>query len=380
VLSAGVIALLLVTCPKVIGTEPQSAQDQPAAPLPHGVLRQIRTPGPVDTIVFDPDGRGFTTRVGDETLRWDLATGKLLGRVRESARNDTLREAAFPGGKLLARLDPRRPAWIGLVEKGAKEPRFELMGEGKAFCCVAVAPDGKFVVAGGKEKSVYWWEVTTRQKAFELHGHDGFVTGVAFSPDGRTLVTGGADATVLVWDVCTAGSPLAPATRRPDDAQLNQLWETLRGGHGAAAYRAVRILTAAPERSLPFLKKHAPPRLDLRHIQRLIADLDNEEFEVRQAATGALTRLGRGVEAPLRQALEGRPTLEVRRRIERLLDGMDKEDELAAHRWGRAVVVLERVGSREARDVLDDLVHGCVGERVVADARAALARLKQAAG
>jgi len=357
-----------------------SANDEQAPTLPRGVRRRILIRGPITDIAFSPDGLTFTMRVDDKNWRWELATGKLLDRAIVTAPVASLREIVFPDGKLLARLDSKRPAFIDVIDTVTGKARFDLMGEGKPFFCVAVSPDGKIIAAGSKEKSIYWWETATGQKIHELYGHDGFVTALAFSPDGRTLVSGAEDGTVFVWDVHAAGSPLDQAARRLDDSKLNEWWETLRGNHSAPAYRAVRILAASPEKSIPFLKKHASKRLDTDRVRKLIADLDSEEFAVRKEAADELTRLGRAIETMLHKALAGNPSLETRRRIERLLDGMEQEDLLASLRWNRAMIVLERVASKEALAVLDDLANGSGGERVTAGARAALARLKRTAG
>jgi hypothetical protein len=74
----------------------------------------------------------------------------------------------------------------------------------------------------------------------------------------------------------------------------------------------------------------------------------------------------------LRTALKGKPPLERRLRLERLLKRID-----AAHpdtlRRGRAIEVLERVGTGEAVRLLQRLAQGHPGSRTT---REALARLR----
>ena len=54
-------------------------------------------------------------------------------------------------------------------------------------------------------------------------------------------------------------------------------------------------------------------------VAPLIADLDHDDFAVREKATRELERLGDVAGPALRKALEGEVSAEVRRRVERLL-------------------------------------------------------------
>jgi hypothetical protein len=76
----------------------------------------------------------------------------------------------------------------------------------------------------------------------------------------------------------------------------------------------------------------------------------------------------------LRDALEKRPSLEVRRRIDRLLE---KLADLSAEqrRAIRSVELLEQLGTPQARALLRKLSSGATGARLTRDAKAALGRL-----
>src|SRR5262249_25187500 len=109
---------------------------------------------------------------------------------------------------------------------------------------------------------------------------------------------------------------------------------------------------------------------------RCIADLDSEQYEVREKATLRLLKLGRVAEAAVRKALEDPPSLEVRRRLERILvpldDPLPSGDVLRAL---RAVAVLERMGNTDARRLLERLVRDVPDPRFKHEARATLDRL-----
>jgi hypothetical protein len=188
---------------------------------------------------------------------------------------------------------------------------------------------------------------------------------------------------VLTWDALNLTGD-APAAGKPSDRELEALWADLAGGDAARAYRALRALVAAPEQTIPFLRQHVRPAAtpDPKHLARLIADLDADEFPVREEATRALENLGPPARPALRQALEGRPSDEVRQRIERLLE-RPEGSALPAGELGtwRALEVLEHIGTAEARRVLEKLAAGGAGARPTEGARAALRRLaKQEAG
>jgi hypothetical protein len=87
--------------------------------------------------------------------------------------------------------------------------------------------------------------------------------------------------------------------------------------------------------------------------------------------------MGTSAEPSLREALAGQPSLEARRRIERLLDRLGTPSALLPEeaRSLRAVEVLEYVGSPAAREVLGRLARGAPHARLTQEARASLKRL-----
>ena len=106
-----------------------------------------------------------------------------------------------------------------------------------------------------------------------------------------------------------------------------------------------------------------------------IARLDDEQSPVRLAAEKELRRHGRAVEADLRAALEKTESVEVFRRVKRLLAALPPhfppEDVPAL----RAVELLELIGDGEARALLGELARGRPGAPLTREAKAALDRL-----
>jgi hypothetical protein len=202
------------------------------------------------------------------------------------------------------------------------------------------------------------------------------VLALAFSADGRRLISGSRDTTALVWDV--AGVLPAALAVRLDEAEVRELWAALSDADGAVALKAVCRLARAPEQSLPYIRAHLgkEPAADPERLARLVADLDADEFAARQAASVELARLGKLAEAALKRALENMPSPEVRRRAEALLKRLEEGKAASAElQTRRAVEVLERIATPEARTVIEALAKETGNPRVAEEARATLDRL-----
>jgi hypothetical protein len=120
--------------------------------------------------------------------------------------------------------------------------------------------------------------------------------------------------------------------------------------------------------------------LDAKQVRKLIDDLDSAQFAVRDAATKKLASFGEQAEPALRQALQGKPSLEVRKRLEALHRdaeiagrGLVRSPELL--RTLRAIRALEAMDNAEARQVLEALALGDPAARVSRHAKEALCRI-----
>jgi RNA polymerase sigma factor (sigma-70 family) len=296
--------------------------------------------GIVNAVAFSPDGRTLASGSYDGVVRlWDLATGSELR---------------------------------------------QLIGHKQYVESVAFSGDGRVVVSASYDRTVRLWEVATGQERRQFDGHQGGVYAVAFEPDGATVASASWDTTVTLWQ---AFPRAGKRERRFADGQADKLWAGL-SADAAAASAAVRELAAAPRQTAELLGKRlrpavAPDRELTKRLEGWLADLDSEDFGVRDKALEALERQGEMAEAALGKALKGRPSLDVRRRIERLLDRLGGDGTTVPAdrlRLLRAVELLEYLDTAEARRLLKALAGGAPGAVLTQQAEAALGRLAKRSG
>jgi hypothetical protein len=152
----------------------------------------------------------------------------------------------------------------------------------------------------------------------------------------------------------------------------------LAGDDAVKASKALWTMASTPEPSVALLTKRLRPvpQPDDRKIRQWIADLDSPQFEVRRVASAELEKLAELAGPALTEALANLPPLEVRQRLEQLLEKLESaspgRDQLLAV---RATTLLERIGTTEARQLLRGLAEGAKGARLTEQAKAALERL-----
>jgi hypothetical protein len=161
--------------------------------------------------------------------------------------------------------------------------------------------------------------------------------------------------------------------------ELETMWERFNGDDPVTAYHALLALSAAPGQAVPLVRERVQPAATdptkTRRLARLIADLDSNQFDMRERAAKELANEGRSARPALLRALEGRPPLEVWRRVQDLLDQMTNlpasPEETVAE---RVVNLLERTNTSEGRDLLELLAAGAPDAWLTRTAKAALER------
>ncbi len=330
-------------------------------------------------VAFSPDGRRLTaTTTQGQTYRWRADGGRFtggpawqgieMGSVAYSADATVLAHTGF------------HDRGITLWDLGTERRRQTLPDSGGFGRCLAFSPDGRYlasaagIVMGGDPKevrdhSLWVWELASGQAVLQWPRPDHTGTGaVTFTPDSRFLVTGMADSTVLVWDVF-------PAT--PGPHRLPQLWADLEHTDAGRAHRSLAELVRAGDEAVTFLRRRLEPLRapEPARLTRILASLDSEKFDEREKATRELEKIAEVIRPDL-ERLSKAPSGEVRRRVARLLEGIDGPLVPAALlRPLRAVAALEHIGTPAARDLLRRLAGGVAEARLTREAKAALDRL-----
>ena len=238
---------------------------------------------------------------------------------------------------------------------------------------LAFTYDGRCLVAACCDGQIRVWELSTGKERYQAQMK---ATHVAAVPAGPLLAcSSSADGNerIVLWDCRTCMLPRRQSTPQ----EMEKAWDDLGLNNAALAYERIREMASAPKLALSILKKRLPAIESLKasEIARLIQDLDNDSFQVRDRAKGRLSDLGELAKASLSQAVKKANSLESRKTIQELLDALNGPLAGDRLRFVRAVEILETIDSPEARKMLERLSGGNTGHLLTREAKAALQRL-----
>src|SRR5262249_14803776 len=135
-----------------------------------------------------------------------------------------------------------------------------------------------------------------------------------FSPDGTRLAVHEVGGVVAMFDL--SGLKPAPPVRHPAE-RLAALWDDLGAEDADRAHWAVWGLSAADRGQVADLcrARFAASAAGADRVERLIRELDSDDFAVRERASDGLAGMGTAARAALAKALAGNPSPEARRRL-----------------------------------------------------------------
>jgi hypothetical protein len=177
--------------------------------------------------------------------------------------------------------------------------------------------------------------------------------------------------------VTTAQPPVPLELLELSPRDLAAAWSDLAAADATRAQLAVEALVLSRQ-AVGFLRgrlKPEPVRADTRRIARLIKELDDNKFAVRERASAELEKLGPAAAPALARVLLGEASPEARRRAERLLAKVRGAPSLV--RAQRGVEVLVRLGTADARRLLEDLAEGPPDAWLTQEARSGRQRLRK---
>src|SRR5262245_45060093 len=339
------------------------------------------------TLSWLPDGSAVVIQLKDGVTFVDPDSGRLGPRI---AMTDRLRFSA--DGRLIADwiAEGEASGVISVYEvasgervasiktQSAVRDAFDLSAAGRAM---AVA-DGQTLhvidLVTGKDRG--------RRALPNLGRRDNVgdtpVGEVQVLPGGQRALTTLNDGTAMVWDL--TANPPAKLSDALSDNETRECWDALAGQDAARAFAAGWKLAEGPAVDVvSFLRVRLKPVPvpDSNEVRRLVTDLGSPTFAARETATKRLAQLGPGIVPALRAALKGTESAEVRERAGKLLDQLNTPvPPPESLRVLRAIAVLERVGTDDARRLIETIAGGEASAPETNAARAALGRMRSLPG
>lgn len=205
------------------------------------------------------------------------------------------------------------------------------------------------------------WDVDS-EELIDRFPEAGNVRAVAVSPDGNWLATGNQRAEVHVWDL--------------ESVRIKHLWKAMIKDRNNA--RARQRLKRDQDRATAWMKAQLRNLAEKeREVDRIVARLDDDDFEVREKATQALMQIDPTCKPLLQVALARTSSVEVSRRIRLVLDAHAGESKFSLfakpEEIGTALSLFADLNGPEARAGLRDLAGELPSSYVAQQAHAVLA-------
>jgi hypothetical protein len=324
----------------------------------------------------------------------DVASGKEIARLPKAGAEQFSRQPfVFSGdGSQVIRISDRLVTEKGTTSLVGQALHIDETLTGKPISDIPAGwvyragfhPNPRLVFTVDR-KEIVFWDLATKKPvhrqpipetiaASEVDGTR--ISCVATAPDGSRMATGHWDGTVLLWDL-----PIVLSRLEAVDAKtVESMWATLEGADAGRAWELIWRLAESPDQALPALRERLKPiaALSVEQVRPLIADLDHEEFARREQAMKRLRELGPQAEAALQAASKGNLSAEQRQRIEEILAAIaDPKSALTPTAVAelRALRILERIQTPEARRLLKELAGGAESAPLTREARDALERI-----
>lgn len=148
----------------------------------------------LNSLAYTPDGRYLLAGGTTHVRLLDALTGEEIAQFPpDTSRAFSI--AVHPLGQLAALACSDVHLWD--LEKRHSLKR---IGSDDTFLSLAFNPSGTELAMGGRDGSIWLWDVRKQELSRSLAGRRRGVTALAYHPDERLLASGGADATCRLWD------------------------------------------------------------------------------------------------------------------------------------------------------------------------------------
>jgi WD40 repeat protein len=219
------------------------------------VVHTLNTVG--NHLAFTPNSKvllawgTLDTNVMHTVTRWDVASGKELGRFALIGPKSLFFPCLSHDGKELYLTHPETGyPYVRVFDAETGKERLLARHTGPVFA-VAIGADGKLLASGGADGTVRLWDLATGALRRTLTGHQYRVLSVAFSRDGKLLASAGADRIVRLWDPTTGEQvqALTGAGGLIRDVAISPDGNTVAAAEGEGAARVWDLRSGKPLRS-----------------------------------------------------------------------------------------------------------------------------------
>jgi WD40 repeat protein len=337
----------------------------------------------VQTVVFSPDSRFMVGGDHAGTIRVEDMLKRDKSFQWQAHKQLVMALAFSDDGKMLASADTTGVIHLWEAAKGKSLRKWE--GHQGVVRTLTFVSD-KAILSTGDDGMARLWDAASAKLVRELALGLGDDFQSAVSADGKWLASAGKNGSIRVWAIDMLQR--TPAGKKKLTAEdLDKLWSELAADDAVRRFRAMNTMAAAGAEALAILQKNLKPAVGVpvpEDVAKLITDLDSLAFAIREKAASELHKRGKEVEKYLRSELAKEPSLEMSRRLRRMLDsfGPVAPRPLAPEerRAIMAVRVLEHISTADARAVLERLATGAPEAEQTRHARAALRRSQAAKG
>jgi|GEM_PF-3069471 len=297
-------------------------------------------------------------------------------RILANDEGGRINAIAFsPDGNILASASQNGTIRLWRVSNAQEAPM--TVRHEREIASLCFSTDGRMLACGDDAGMVFVYEISTKKLRARSNHHQGVVRSIAFSSLGDCVASGAEDTSIVIWSLNNYGVPSNGANVIRE--KMDSLWIDLASPDPEIAFRSMNILCASPGPTIGWLEgqAHLVPRIDESYVERLIKDLESEEFTKRKGATAELEKVLDAAEAKLRIRLNEKPALELRQRLEALLLKTETENSPSRTRQLRVLEILERIGGQGGFKILRELAAGAPDAVVTREARTSMNRLLQ---
>jgi WD40 repeat protein len=314
----------------------------------------------------------------------DLSRGRELGRLPADSNNRT--QGAFAGNRLFVWHNGRNVMLWDVLSNKVVLTIGRSMG---AVTAVTASRDGRLIswATADSQRTIHLYDALAgKEIASFAGGHRGSITCLRLHLDDErpVLYSGSVDTTAVAWDLREAMDAFRRGTPQITTNEAERVWLELGAEDPVVMHRALWTLATAGETAVSMLARHlkpAPVDEELGpKVAKLVEQMNNDQFSVRERATQQVAELGEGADPFLRLALDETNSAEVRHRIRRLLNDLSGKPLVVDQNQQRAlrgIQVLEEVGNEQACEVLERLATGEPAARMTQEAKSALARIEE---